>query len=114
MRHRDSVSHGLLKRVPRTAFDRLVAARGADRGVRRLRSRDRLIALLYGQLSGANSLREIVGGLHSRKARLYHVGARRWPTPMPTVRLRCSPPCSPRRSVAPGGACGARSARRPA
>ena len=76
MRRRNSVFHDLLKRVPRAAFDRLVAARGADRGVRRLRSRDRLIALLYGQLSGANSLREIVGGLHSRKARLYHVGAR--------------------------------------
>ena len=76
MRRRNSVFHDLLKRVPRAAFDRLVAARGADRGVRRLRSRDRLIALLYGQLSGANSLREIVGGLHSHKARLYHAGAR--------------------------------------
>ncbi len=73
---------------PQQRFPRPVEARSADcvrssgcrprRGprVRRLRSRDRLIALLYGQLSGANSLREIVGGLHSRKTRLYHVGAR--------------------------------------
>ena len=76
MRHHNSVFHALLKRVPWAVFDRLVAAHGADSRVRRLRSRDQLIALLYGQLSGARSLREIVGGLHSHKARLYHVGAR--------------------------------------
>ena len=76
MRHHNSVFHDLLKRIPWAAFDRRVAAHGADCRVRRLRSRDQLIALLYGQLSGARSLREIVGGLHSHKARLYHVGAR--------------------------------------
>ena len=76
MRHYNSVFHDLLKRVPWATFERLVAAHGADRRVRRLRSRDQLIALLYGQLSGAGSLREIVGGLHSHEARLYHVGAR--------------------------------------
>ena len=76
MRHHNSVLHDLLKYIPWAVFDRLVAAHEADRRVRRLRSRDQLIALLYGQLSGAESLREIVGGLHSHKARLYHVGGR--------------------------------------
>jgi IS4 transposase len=33
------------------------------------------VALLYGQLSGASSLREIVTGLSSHAARLYHLGA---------------------------------------
>ena len=33
------------------------------------------MALLYGQLAGAASLREIVTGLHSHAARLYHIGA---------------------------------------
>ena len=75
MRHHNSVFHDLLKRLPWSTFDRLVAAHGADHRVRRLRSRDQLIALLYGQLSGSGSLREIVGGLHSHEARLYHVGA---------------------------------------
>ena len=42
--------------------------------VRRLSTKEQLISLLYGQLSGATSLREIVGGLESHKARLYHVG----------------------------------------
>lgn len=38
--------------------------------------KDQFVALLYGQLSGATSLREIVTGLESHSARLYHLGAR--------------------------------------
>jgi hypothetical protein len=38
--------------------------------------KDQFVALLYGQLSGASSLREIVAGLSSHAARLYHLGAR--------------------------------------
>jgi IS4 transposase len=75
MRHKNSVLHDLLKRVPWAEFDRLVEAHGADRRVRRLSTKDQLVALLYGQLSGAVSLREIVAGLESHAARLYHVGA---------------------------------------
>ena len=76
MRHHNSVFHDLLKRVPWAAFDRLVAIHGADRRVRRLPTKAQLIALLYGQFSGAVSLREIVGGLESHSLRLYHLGAR--------------------------------------
>ena len=76
MRHHNSVFHDLLKRVPWSAFDRLVEEHGADKHVRRLSTRTQLIALLYGQLAGAVSLREIAGGLESHAARLYHLGAR--------------------------------------
>lgn len=76
MRHQNSVFHDLLKRVPWSAFDRLVGEHGTDHRVRTLRTRDQFIALLYGQLSGAMSLREIVCGLQSHSARLYHLGAR--------------------------------------
>lgn len=74
MRHHNSVFHDVLKRIPWAAFDRLVAEHGSDRRVRRLSTKDQLIALLYGQLAGAASLREITGGLESHGARLYHVG----------------------------------------
>ncbi len=77
MRHHNSVFHDLLKRVPWGVFDRLVAEHGADHRVRRLSTKSQLIALLYGQFSGAASLREIVRGLESHSARLYHLGARR-------------------------------------
>ena len=75
MRHHNSVFHDLLKRVPWAVFDRLVGVYGADRRVRRLPTKAQLIALLYGQFSGAVSLREIVGGLESHSVRLYHLGA---------------------------------------
>lgn len=76
MRHQNSVFHDVLKHVPWAAFDRLVARHRADKHVRRLPTKSQFIALLYGQLSGAVSLREIVGGLESHAARLYHVGGR--------------------------------------
>lgn len=75
MRHQNSVFHDLLKRVPWGAFERLVGEHGADHRVRRLSTKSQLVALLYGQFSGAASLREIVGGLGSHALRLYHLGA---------------------------------------
>jgi hypothetical protein len=74
--HQNTVFHGLLKQIPWAAFDRLVEQHRADAGVRRLTTKSQFLALLYGQLSGASSLREIVAGLHSHRARLYHLAAR--------------------------------------
>ena len=76
MHHHNSVFHDLLKHIPWDAFERLVAEHGADKHVRRLPTKSQFIALLYGQFSGASSLREIAGGLESHSARLYHVGGR--------------------------------------
>jgi hypothetical protein len=76
MRHQNSVLHDVLKRIPWDVFNRLVAEHGSDWRVRRLNTKDQLVALLYGQLSGASSLREIVAGLESHRARLYHLGSR--------------------------------------
>lgn len=76
MRHQNSVFHSVLKQVPWHVFSALVDEHGADARVRRLTTRDQFTALLYGQLAGAQSLREIEGGLASHAHRLYHVGAR--------------------------------------
>ena len=75
MRHQNSVFHGLLKHLPWGELDRLVARHRADSRVRRLATKSQLVALLYGQLSGAASLRDIVTGLQSHAVRLYHLGA---------------------------------------
>ncbi len=53
----------------------LVEEHGADARVRRLTTKSQFVALVYGQLSGATSLREIETGLKSHEARLYHLGA---------------------------------------
>lgn len=76
MRHENSVFHQLLKHIPWAVFDRLVDEHRADHRVRRLSTKDQFIALLYAQLSGAASLREMTGNLSSHSARLYHLGSR--------------------------------------
>jgi IS4 transposase len=48
---------------------------GADQLARKLTTKRQFIALLYGQLSGSTSLREVVTGMASHETRLYHVGA---------------------------------------
>jgi hypothetical protein len=75
MRHQNSVFHQLLKHLPWEEFDALVAAHRAEARARRLTAKSHFLALLYGQLAGAASLREIVGGIESQRARLYHLGA---------------------------------------
>lgn len=74
MRHQNSVFHALLKQVPWSVFDKLVDEHRADRGVRRLTTKGQFVALLYGQLAGAASLREIETAMTSHGARLYHLG----------------------------------------
>lgn len=75
MRHHNTVFHSVLKHVPWHRFDALVEEHGADDRVRRLSTKSQFIALLYGQLSGSGTLRQIVTALSSHEARLYHLGA---------------------------------------
>jgi hypothetical protein len=63
-----------VKQVPWARFDELVAAHGTDRGARKLTTKQHLLAMLFAQLLGASSLREIVEGMASHEARLYHLG----------------------------------------
>lgn len=76
MRHMNTVFRDVLKLVPWLIFDRLVERHGSDEFVRKLTTRHQLIAFLYGQFAGANSLREIVTALQSHRVRLYHVGGK--------------------------------------
>jgi hypothetical protein len=75
MLHKNSVFHSLLKLVPWSGLGRIVERYGADKLSRTLSTKRHLIALLYGQFSGATSLREIVTGMESHETRLYHLGA---------------------------------------
>jgi IS4 transposase len=75
MRHQNSVFHSLLKQVPWDKFDRIVEEHRADEMARKLNAKRHFVALLYGQISGATSLREIVTGMESHETRLYHLGA---------------------------------------
>jgi Transposase DDE domain/Domain of unknown function (DUF4372) len=76
MRQYPSVMQSLVQRLPWAAFDRLVDEHGADTYVRRLTTRTQLTAMLYAQLAGAASLREIVAASASHRGRFYHLGGR--------------------------------------
>jgi IS4 transposase len=75
MRHQNSVFHSLLKHVPWHKFEQAVEKHDADALSRKLDTKRHFIALLYGQMSGATSLREVVTGMASHETRLYHLGA---------------------------------------
>jgi hypothetical protein len=76
MHHQNSVFHGLLKWVPWDELERLVVEHLSDYRVRRLTTKSQFIALLYGQLSGASSLRDVETRLESQAAWLYHLGGK--------------------------------------
>ena len=57
-----TVLYQVLKHVPEGRFKELVKIHRSDEAARGLDSKSQFVALLYGQLSGASSLREIVDG----------------------------------------------------
>src|SRR3970040_1224669 len=75
MRHHNTVFHAILKLMPWNAFNCAVDRHRANKGVRRLTTQNQFVALLCGQLSGAESLRAIEAGFESHASRLYHLGA---------------------------------------
>jgi IS4 transposase len=76
MRHQNSVFHSILKHVPWADFDRLVEEHEADSRVRQLTTKSQFAAMLYAQLAGISSLRQLVSEMESHQARLYHLGAK--------------------------------------
>jgi IS4 transposase len=72
--HTNTVFRDILKLVPWAAFDELVKKHGSDELVRSFTTKRQLLALLFGQLSGACSLRDIEASMKSHHGRLYHAG----------------------------------------
>jgi len=63
-----------MKGLPRGVFDRIVARHQGDKYSKKLRCWDQLLAMVYGQLSGAGSLRQLETGFNSHLAHHYHLG----------------------------------------
>jgi IS4 transposase len=66
--------HEIMKGLPRGSFDRLVQAHRADKHAKGFGCWDQLVALVYAQLSGANSLRVLESGFNSQGTHHYHLG----------------------------------------
>ncbi len=71
-----TVFHDIVKRLPWHVFDRLVEKYGSDGSVRSFTTRQQFLAILFGQLSGAKSLRDIRTTMESHAGLLRQAGAK--------------------------------------
>lgn len=70
----------LLSLVDRATFARAVRQHQAERGTKGFGCWDQFVAMLFCQMGGANSLREICGGLATATGKLVHLGLHQAPT----------------------------------
>jgi hypothetical protein len=70
----------ILNLIDRPTFARIVFEHHAERCAKGFSSWEQLTSMLFAQLSGANSLREIEGGLASAGGKLVHLNMRRSPS----------------------------------
>ena len=69
-----SLFNQLLDHFPKLEFDGLVRKHEADKGAKGFATRTQLVAMLFCQLAGADSLREICNGLACSQGKLIHLG----------------------------------------
>jgi Transposase DDE domain/Domain of unknown function (DUF4372) len=72
--HQNIVFHGLLKHIPWAVVDHAAEQHEAARDPRALEAKPHLIAMLFAQLFGSRSLRDIETSLKSHASKLYHLG----------------------------------------
>jgi hypothetical protein len=69
-----SIFAQIMKFFPRTVFDAAVKQHGAEKHAKGMTCWSQFIALMFCQLGGARSLREIIGGLAASEGKLRHLG----------------------------------------
>ena len=74
MRYRDSIFGRLLEPINRRQFQTVVDRLDGDAYDKSFRSWDHLVALVYAQLSGNDSLRGVVTGFNANPQHHYHLG----------------------------------------
>lgn len=74
MRYVDSIFAGLLKPIDRRQFQTFVDGCDGDAYDKKFKSWDHLVALIYAQLSRADSLRGIEAGFNANSHQHYHLG----------------------------------------
>lgn len=74
MTYTSTILSQLLNFLPKHKFQSFVGQHQADKHVRRLNTWNQLVALLYAQATGKDSLREIETGLSLHQSTWYHLG----------------------------------------
>ena len=75
MAHNNTVFAQLLKLLPRHEFETLAKQHHSGRSFRKNSRWSQLVAMMMGQLSGRNSLRDMIDNLRAQAHRLYHLGS---------------------------------------
>lgn len=75
MRYQNTVLGGLLKALPRRRFAAIVERHGGDRYIKGFSAWDHLVALVFGQLGGLSSLREVETVWNAQATHHYHLGS---------------------------------------
>ena len=66
--------HEVMKGVSRSALERVVARRAAGKHLKGFSNWDHMLAMVYAQLSGASSLRELQAGFNAHITHHHHLG----------------------------------------
>ncbi|HEY9017130.1 IS4 family transposase [Thiomicrospira sp.] len=64
----------IMEGLPRSRFEKIVREENADKYCKGFRRWDQMTAMIFNQLSGANSLRELEAGFNSQSHYHYHLG----------------------------------------
>ena len=75
MRYQNTVFGGLLKALPRRRFATIADRHGGDKYVKGFSSWDHLVTLVFGQLGGLLSLREVETVWNAQAVHHYHLGS---------------------------------------
>jgi putative transposase len=75
MSHYNTVFSQLLKLIPRHEFETLANQHHSGRSFRTASRWSQCVTLMMAQLSGRNSLRDIVDNMSAQTHRLYHLGS---------------------------------------
>ena len=77
MSHCNTIFAQILKIVPRHEFETLAKQHQSGRSFRKASRWSQFVTMAMGQLSGRNSLRDIVENISAQAHRLYHLGSAR-------------------------------------
>ena len=75
MAHCNTILSQILKLVPRHEFETLAKQHHSGRAFRKASRWSQFVSLTMAQLSGRNSLRDIVDNMSAQMHRLYHLGS---------------------------------------
>lgn len=74
--YRNNAFKELLEALPRGVFDTIVRRTGADKYSKGFKCWDQFVVMVYGQMTGCRSLREIEAGFNAQVGHHYHLGSK--------------------------------------